>query len=1416
MPNEFDQFDQGGGVATASSPALPSSNEFDQFDAPKTAPVPAPPAPTSNEFDRFDAPKTSGALPVVVDAPSAQPGAAATPAPSPKPAQVENPLNERFEAAPPEPGIIARSLTGLRNMLSPLIGETRTQTLRREQQQMAMERDMPGVAALARESAGPKGDTLQREGFVPAMATAAFTPAPGTPQLPMKKTAADAGKVSQIAAGTYNVGASVINSFASPGGAALMMGGAPAKIMQAIMTPILAKHAIENAMPTIGILRDPNATVRQKTEAVGNEVLSGVGAFAGGRGMLKDAQGAPVPTSPAETGPTPANIEPAQPTAPAKYAYRDAANLDEMKAGQASVKFYHLIDDIPGHPKGSTVSADTLTKAGYVLPDETATLKPLPVEADIAYKGRDFPVVKGVGRPVDQWQVKLPGEEGRGRTLTADQLREEGYQPPEPTETMAMAGNLQAGRIDPRTLGALARTSAGAALGYYSGDTQEEKIRNAMIGGAVALGAPRMLKFMRGEWPTDAQASAEEQRAETLGDRPQASGLRPEASAAAPQKPLAGTGETLPTEAGPKPVGLAPKMVPGTGQLAARGFVESVQASPDLTPETKGLVSGIYEKQSQSDVKAFAGNLIDALVEQYPTTGLEQAKRAFLASADSPTAESWAVGLELARRFDAAKDFTQSADVLSHVASQATTPARALAFLGTLDHTSSEGIGLYIAKMAKQAGLDMKNIIIPHARIRELQKAAQAAGTPETKLARQAELFEYVNDLIPTKLGQKLSRGLPLALIFHTKVFVKKALGDTAQMVLRGTADNIVPAFDKAFSIVTGQGRTRTWVSAADQLKGLAQPVVDFSQGFKDARSQGQPILPSAAEGAKTMFTLARLAARSSFFDNGTSDIRTALRHTYSNPVLRGAETLVSTGMGLPTRAAYMRAFQSRLANEMRAAKLNGAELVSPSDDMIDRAHLAGMEATFSHDNPFSKALSEIRKPLNFWQPIGIGSAIAPLTKVPGGMVDMAVRYSPIGFVRAAYKGGLAKVLGHPEAVDRGAALDAFTQAAVGTVGLAGTGYWLAKNGVITGAAEENADAEAVRRAAGFGKYSINLTALKRMMITGHWDTPQRALPGDITMPYNWAQPIGLGLATGAELYHQGQEASRAQIKKGLLSRASGLYQGLAGTAKSVEDMDLFQGMTRFGGDIQNYGLIGGAGLQALNLPAMYVPSIFRDARNLQDNTVRQLAVSDKIETATNRFIERIPYFADRMGYAPARDRFGEAVKRYDIGGNGWANVLLNPTYFSTVKADPVGKEVLRLWSNSGDTAALPKAVPMSMEIHNAQGEKQQVQLTTQQISDLQHWEGNLTKQFYMAIMHNPKYLNLPDDERSKVLGQIQTAVHGAGKMMILGDVPPGPGGKGYRAPSKIEQTVMAAALKSAQLSGMTLRGPMMQRMRAK
>lgn len=66
-------------------------------------------------------------------------------------------------------------------------------------------------------------------------------------------------------------------------------------------------------------------------------------------------------------------------------------------------------------------------------------LRALPAEALVESLGKREQVIQGVGGE-EQWQVRLPGETGRGRTMTAQKLADLGYLPPEPRQRIVING----------------------------------------------------------------------------------------------------------------------------------------------------------------------------------------------------------------------------------------------------------------------------------------------------------------------------------------------------------------------------------------------------------------------------------------------------------------------------------------------------------------------------------------------------------------------------------------------------------------------------------------------------------------------------------------------------------------------------------------------------------------------------------------------------------------------------------------------------------------------------------------------------------------------------------------------------------------------------------------------------------------
>lgn len=112
---------------------------------------------------------------------------------------------------------------------------------------------------------------------------------------------------------------------------------------------------------------------------------------------------------------------------------------------QPPLELWGLTEDVPGHPKGSTLTRKTLEDLGYTVPEAPTPGGPKPVEP-LAKKSRGK-------RP------KLP------------------TMPDVPKETGGLGGEL--GSVE---VGLLTRMFIGAAIGGTQGDTPEERVAYAAIG----------------------------------------------------------------------------------------------------------------------------------------------------------------------------------------------------------------------------------------------------------------------------------------------------------------------------------------------------------------------------------------------------------------------------------------------------------------------------------------------------------------------------------------------------------------------------------------------------------------------------------------------------------------------------------------------------------------------------------------------------------------------------------------------------------------------------------------------------------------------------------------------------------------------------------------------------------------------
>lgn len=807
------------------------------------------------------------------------------------------------------------------------------------------------------------------------------------------------------------------------------------------------------------------------------------------------------------------------------------------------------------------------------------------------------------------------------------------------------------------------------------------------------------------------------------------------------------------------PAGLEPPAnVPPAGPPPGAkplGFLESARASPEISPDLKSGLNGYYEPQTNAATLAEATRRIDA-------TGDLQAAKAQVLGSESPDAVTHAMGLELVRKFQVEGKLGDASDLLFDMARKAKSQGQAIQILSTLARGTPEGMVSYAQRL-----LDRKLTPAELAEVEAGMKRVEAASAPEVKLARQADLLDSLNSKVPAALGEKLRAGQNLSLLLNPKTLIRNVAGNVLMAFGDMGVDTLVPAVDAGVSVFTGK-RTVSGPQIVEYFKGLAQPARDAKLGYDQARSEGLSRAASIKEGVNTMASLAKLTSAGAV---QITDVGKAYRTVFSAPLLRYLEKGLTVSLGVPDRAFYTARLRASLRNQMKVA-----DAAAPTGEMLDRASLEAARAIYQDPNFVSRRMNEVRRTLNFGEKrqFGLGQAIVPFTQVPGSLLLRGLEYSPVGFVKAAYRLLPERFYG-PQGFDQRAFAQDFSRALAGTASLTATGYWLAKLGVITGAPDTDKDVEAVRRSLGVGGYRINVSELKRRMQAMDWSTPSQNPPpaGDLMVSYDWAQPVAFPVALGADFAQRGRANEQAAARGKALPAPGEVINAIISGARTIEEQPMLTGLSGFFTAAANAQRGNGAGVleafynSMLNLPGVYIPSAVRSMQQFMDNRVYETRGTDALETAYRKAAVNVPGLAEALGYKPRSDVLGDLAERYQANGNTAFNVFINPAFVSHVKADPQLRELYRIWQQTGESKQMPRVVDQRITINGSPKV-----LTAPEIADYQQFVGRITRDGFNQLMRSEGYARADDAQRAKVLGRVVSAATTAAKVMLFGDRP--------------------------------------------
>lgn len=553
-----------------------------------------------------------------------------------------------------------------------------------------------------------------------------------------------------------------------------------------------------------------------------------------------------------------------------------------------------------------------------------------------------------------------------------------------------------------------------------------------------------------------------------------------------------------------------------------------------------------------------------------------------------------------------------------------------------------------------------------------------------------AQMLDSIAAKIPPSMLQKIGTLQTMAQLLNPKTAIRNIVGNAGFAGLENASNTLGAGLDKGLSLLTNQ-RTRTLPSRGTQLKGGKE---GFKLGLEDA------LKGISTTSTKTQFDL-----------NPTKTFR-------SGP-LGKLETAMNIELRASDRAFYQAAYDDSLRGQMKVAKVN-----EPTEAMKEIADHDGLYKTFQDTNVISSFFSGFKKllndPVHFMgkanhrEPIafGVGDFVMKYPKTPGNLLARGLDYSPAGFVKVVMEAS-KPLMG--KGFDQRTFVDALSRAIVGTGGLVGTGALLHRTGIISGKPDSDYDVAALNRQVGLGEYKVNISALKRFVLSGLDPTSAKLRKNDTLITYDWFQPQALPLAMGADIDKNGAKA------QGIVGT---VLNGLATGVNTFADQPVMQGVSSMFGQRD---FSDGITKIMQSIPASFVPTFLNQVKQLFDNQKRNTYSPNWLGKTTNLATSKIPLLETRL--QPTYDSLGKKAETYQNGSNNPLNVFLNPAFVSQYSPTKEAELALNAYKQTGETKQIPTIIPKYFTVTG-----KRFDLTSEEYANMQRIVGEDTRKAFSSI----------------------------------------------------------------------------------
>jgi hypothetical protein len=782
-------------------------------------------------------------------------------------------------------------------------------------------------------------------------------------------------------------------------------------------------------------------------------------------------------------------------------------------------------------------------------------------------------------------------------------------------------------------------------------------------------------------------------------------------------------------------------VIPGTGEKV-RSFQVSAAKAPITQDETKaGLLVDIYPggAGAYNPVKL---SEVDTNAKALVNTDTEKAFR-FVSEEKEPSALHTATGIRLIEKFQNENNYDRAIDIAESLAEKLTKQGQAISAARIMGALKPDGVLVFaqrqINKINNQTklkifglGKDVKLDSETAANLKKLAETMQNAKDENLKIEAAQDLQAALQALKPSSIGRKIATTQTIAQLYNPKTQIRNILGNEIFYRLERINKYIATPIDWTRSKLTGSEREITF-----STPGQGGYWKGFLQGAK-AGWKGVNV-----KGLQTQYDLGHGLT---FNPNGNPAERfMSFLERSLGAAMKGFDT-----------AAYNRAYNQTLGelatlraiNQFgKADKATVQKLINEIDiNLMDIADQYGKYVTFQDNNLISKGLIWVKRGLNVGQDFGFGDLVLKYPKTPGALLARGLEYSPAGFLKAAFQ--IAKPYLTKTAPNPREATLALSRAITGTVGLTGTGYFLADVGIITGSAEKDKDLRELQRQTGTGQYKVNLGALRRWVLSGF--DPEAAKPkqGDFIISYDWAQPVAMSISAGANIYQNIE--NKQEILSGLDTTIAGSFEGAINT---VAQQPVLQGITRL---FQGYDLGENVSQTLKGIPSSFTPTLANQVKQLTDNTGRVTYDPSIIKESLNMAVNKVPGLNKTLPVA--YDTFGKPKETYQNESNNIFNVMLNPSFVARYNVTPNARLVLQTFEQTGETNQIPRSVDESITVSGNKFE-----LTPDEFSEFQRIVGEKTDIGFSRISENTR----PEAQIKKMVEVLNDAGQ-AGKLAIL------------------------------------------------